>query len=62
MTERIALLKGEGFVWRLEVQVPVAGLPGPCVRLGVLVGVGVSLGTSAGEDSFVVCWTRTYIS
>lgn len=49
-------------VWRLGVQVPVAGPSGllkRLMRLGVLVGVGVSLGVSTGEESFGVCWTMT---
>lgn len=49
-------------VWRLGVQVPVAGPSGllkRLVSLGVLVDVGVSLGVSTGEDSFGVYWTIT---
>lgn len=60
MTDRMELeVVVEGWlVWRLDVQVPVdgpAGLLKRLARLGVLVGVGVSLGTSAGEASFGVC-------
>lgn len=62
VTERMELVRGGGLVWRLEVQLPVAGPPGLPVSLRVLVGVDVSLGTSAGVDSFGVCWIRTSVS
>lgn len=58
VTERLEMLAEGRLVWRLEVQVAVAGPSGllkRLVRLGVLVGVGVSLGVSAGVDSFGVC-------
>lgn len=48
-----------GLVWRLRVQVSVVGACGllkRLVKLGVLLGVGVSLGVATGEDSFVTCW------
>lgn len=62
VTERTELeMLVEGlFVWRLEVQVPVAGPSGVLkrlVRLGVVVGVGVSQGISSDEGSLDVCWT-----
>lgn len=45
-------------VWRLGLLVPAVGPSGllkRLVRLGVLFGVGVSLGVSTGEVSFGVC-------
>ena len=46
------------FTWRPDVQGPEAGPSGllkRLVRLGVLVGVGVSLEVSTGVESFGVC-------
>lgn len=60
VNERLVLEVVEGrFVLRLEVQVPVAGPSGllkRLVRLGVVVGVVVSLKVSTGVESFGVCW------
>lgn len=46
-------------VLRLAVHIPVVGPSGllkRLVRFRVLVGVGVSLEVSTGEESFGVCW------
>lgn len=54
VTERLKMAAEGRLVWRLGVQVPVAGPSGllnRLVRLGVLVGVGVS----TGDESFGVC-------
>lgn len=60
MTDRMELeMVVEGWLdWRLDAQVPVdgpAGLLKRLVRVGVLVGVDVSLGISAGEYSVGAC-------
>ena len=62
VTERMGLLMvvGGWFGCGLEILIPAAGPSGLLKRLrrlGVLVGVGVSLGMSPGEDSFDPCWT-----
>lgn len=58
------MLEESWLVWRLVDQVPVVahcGLLKRLVRLGVLVGVGVSLGVVSGEDSFFICWEMTNV-
>ncbi len=58
VTERLEMEVEGRFVWRLGVQAPVAGPSGllkRLMRLDVLVGVGVSLGVTSGEESFGVC-------
>jgi len=58
VTERLKMVVEGRSGWRLAVQVPAAGPSGllnRLVRLGVLVGVLVSLGGSTGKESVGVC-------
>lgn len=64
VTERLDMVVEGCLFWTLEVKAAAAGPSGllkRLVKLGVLVGVGVSQGGSAREDSFGVCWTMTNI-
>lgn len=60
VNERLEMAVEGRLAWRPGVQDPMTGPSGllkRLVRLGVLVGVEVSLRVSPGDESFGVCWT-----